>query len=167
MDLHISAKNLLTQLDDVIHQLDDVAFRKPLDVLSQSSIGQHIRHTLEFFLCLMDGAHLSAINYDDRKHDKEIENDPSLALRVSNSIQVFLDKHQEDFPLDLLANYTLDEEGTEKIPSSFYRELAYNIEHAIHHMALIKIGTRALDTGIKLPPHFGVASSTVRYQSQS
>jgi hypothetical protein len=45
------------------------------------------------------------------------------------------------------------------------RELAYNIEHTIHHMAIIKQSIIEHFTYIDLPEYFGVASSTVRYAS--
>jgi hypothetical protein len=38
------------------------------------------------------------------------------------------------------------------------------MEHAIHHMALIRVGLE--EQGIPdIPPHFGVAPSTVRHQA--
>ncbi len=51
------------------------------------------------------------------------------------------------------------------IPSSVARELLYNIEHAVHHMALIQVAVTNAFPSIELPPHFGVAYSTVQHQS--
>ena len=145
-------------------QVKDDDFAKPIEALSGSSIGQHIRHTIEFFLCLMDGANKGELNYDNRKHDKFIEQDRKLALSVIKSIDAFLSKDLENHPMDLVANYNVEGVEEVRIPSSFLRELAYNMEHTIHHMALIKIGVKELGSYIQLPEHFGVASSTVRYQ---
>jgi hypothetical protein len=44
------------------------------------------------------------------------------------------------------------------------RELVYNIEHVVHHMALVKIGLKELLPDLDLPDDFGVAVSTIRYQ---
>jgi len=164
MSIQRSAKELLGQLIYVLNQITDSDFSKPIPVLSDSSVGQHIRHTIEFFLCLMDGANKGELNYDNRKHDKFIEQDRKLALSVINSINAFLSKDLSDHQMDLVANYSLDGDELVRIPSSFLRELAYNMEHTIHHMALIKIGVKELGDYIQLPDHFGVASSTVRYQ---
>ena len=161
-----SARGLLAQLVEVMNQLSDEDFKKPIDVLSGSSVGQHIRHTIEFFLCLIDGANKGEINYDERRHDKFIETDRKLAVSVIQSIDEFLSGQVEDQAINMVASYELEGEEAVGIPSSLYRELAYNIEHAIHHMALIKIGVRAMGEHIELPQHFGVASSTVRYQQQ-
>lgn len=166
MPIQQSARGLLSQLVEVMDQLSDEDFTKPIEVLSGSSVGQHIRHTIEFFLCLMDGANKGEINYDERRHDKFIETDRRLAISVIQSIDEFLAGKVEDHTMNLVANYEVEGDELVSIPSSLYRELAYNIEHAIHHMALIKIGVRAIGEHIVLPKHFGVASSTVRYQKQ-
>ncbi len=164
MSINKSAHQILDQLDFVIAQLSEDAFGKPLEVLSQASIGQHVRHTLEFFLCLMDAQTNGVINYDNRKHDQLIETDGALARSVIKSIRDFLNKEQSDFALKLEGDYQVDSPDPIRIDSNFYRELAYNIEHAIHHMALIKIGVKHQYPEVELPDHFGVASSTVRYQ---
>lgn len=166
MSINPSALHLLDQLKIIIRQLDESSFSRPIATLSNSSIGQHVRHTLEFFTCLIASADTKVVNYDKRKHDKFIESNPMLALGVLDDICAFLASHQEDFSLDLEANYTTDSTAFVRIPSCYARELAYNIEHAVHHMALIKIGLRDAFPEVKLPDHFGVASSTVRFQKQ-
>ena len=166
MSLHQSAINLLNQVNSVVDQLTDQQYKQAIPVLSHSSIGQHVRHSLEFFICLMDGRNVQKLNYDNRKHDAFIEQETALAGSVIASIIAFLKKNDKDSPLMMEANYAIDENETVQIPSTFYRELAYNIEHTIHHMALIKIGIKNAFPEVKLPEHFGVASSTVRYQMQ-
>lgn len=166
MPLNQSAINLLNQIDGVVSQLNDEQYKQPIGTLSNSSIGQHVRHTLEFFICLIDTRNEKKLNYDNRKHDKFIEQETRLAHSIIQSIKEFLIKESTDTPLTLEANYTVDKEEIVRIPSTFSRELAYNIEHAIHHMALIKIGISTTFPHVKLADHFGVASSTVRYQIQ-
>ena len=166
MSLHLSAINLLDQIKGVLSQLTDDQYKKPIPTLSNSSIGQHVRHTLEFFICLIDAKNDLKLNYDNRNHDRFIEEETHLAESVIHTIQEFLGKESEDTTLTLEANYEVDKEELLRIPSTFYRELAYNIEHAIHHMALIKIGIVTTFPSVKLAEHFGVASSTVRYQKQ-
>lgn len=164
MSLHQSANNLLDQLCNVIVQLSDDQFTKPLPILSGSSIGQHVRHSLEFFICLIDAKSSGKINYDNRKHDQFIEQEVALARSIIGSIKEFLNKEAIDVPLQMEACYELNATDIVTVNSSFNRELAYNIEHTIHHMALIKIGIKEAFSQVVLPEYFGVASSTVRYQ---
>lgn len=165
MSINQSAIDLLDQLKGVITQLSSLAYIQPIEVLSGSSLGQHIRHTLEFFICLQD-AHINGeINYDTRKHDRFLEEDEKLAAKITDSIKEHIEKHPDDFELIMKANYEVNGNETLSIKTTYHRELAYNIEHAIHHMALIKIGLATSFPHVKLPEHFGVASSTVRYQN--
>ncbi|MEM9648432.1 MAG: hypothetical protein AAF969_08120, partial [Bacteroidota bacterium] len=43
------------------------------------------------------------------------------------------------------------------------REVMYNLEHTIHHHALIKVGIQFF-TDIPLPESFGVAPSTLQHR---
>lgn len=163
--LQKSAQELLIQLNVIIDQCESEDFYKSLDELSGSTLGQHTRHILEFFICLFDAKNERIINYDNRKHDKLIENDKKLAQSVLQSVQAFLAKCTEDFDISFEANYTKNEGHNQSMKSSFYRELSYNIEHTIHHMALMKIAIKQSLDYITLPEHFGIANSTVRYQA--
>lgn len=166
MSLHQSATNLLDQLDEVVSQLSDHQYQHPIPTLSNATIGQHVRHTLEFFICLIDARNDHKLNYDKRRHDRFIEQETKLTQSVIESIKGFLGKDEADIPLTLEASYEVDSTEVVRVPSTFYRELAYNIEHTIHHMALIKIGVKTAFPDVQLADHFGVASSTVRYQKQ-
>jgi hypothetical protein len=164
MSLQNSAISLLDQLKDTIEIMRPSDFSKRVEVLSDATIGQHIRHTIEFFLCLMDASANEIINYDQRKHDAIIETDPKLAVSVITSIQDFLSKELADRPVVNEANYEVENGENVRMNSSYYRELAYCIEHAIHHLALIKVAVLQEFNYVNLPPHFGVASSTVRFK---
>jgi len=163
--LHHSAKELLNQLDGIVAQCKEEDFSRPLVELSKATFGQHVRHTLEFFICLFDAKNEKIVNYDSREHDSEIETDKKLARSVISSISSFIDDNKEDFEINFKANYTTNEGVDQTMKSSFFRELAYNVEHAIHHMALMKVAVNQTLRYIELPKDFGVASSTVRYRS--
>ena len=167
MTLQNTAIDLLKQLDSVIRQMTEAHYCMPQTILSGASVGQHVRHTLEFFICLFDAAQHETVNYDKRKHDTVIESDKKIASSVIRSLIDFLEDEVDDKAIMLEANYAIEANETTAVKSSIYRELAYNIEHAIHHMALIKIGIKAITSTIELPAHFGVASSTVRYRQHA
>jgi hypothetical protein len=66
--------------------------------------------------------------------------------------------------LKLEVGYDLHNDDFVTIDTNSTRELVYNIEHAVHHMAIMKIGIREIASYVKLPSDFGVAASTVRYK---
>ena len=51
------------------------------------------------------------------------------------------------------------------IESNYYRELMYNIEHCIHHQAIIKIALLHLGK-TEIVENFGIAKSTIEYRRQ-
>lgn len=151
------------QLRVALSYLSNDDYRKPLDVLSNSSVGQHTRHILEFFKVLLEQYDGGAINYDKRQRNLLLETDIEAALDSISDIQSLMllqDKHvtltgiYEGYP------------GEITVASSYHRELVYNLEHAVHHMAMIKIGFQQL-TNSMLPSGFGVAASTIEYKKSS
>jgi len=164
MNLNKACCNILKQLTDLVNQISEQDFAKPVDSLGRSTIGQHLRHTLEFFICLEQGFEKGLINYDKRAHDKLIESDKFIALATLSKINDFILSQPADKALKLEAGYDLDKEEFVTIETNFLRELVYNIEHAVHHMAIMKIGIRELAPDVKLPHDFGIAASTIRYQ---
>lgn len=148
----------------MVSQLTEQDFNKPVNTLGNATIGQHLRHTLEFFICLEKGFESGVINYDKRAHDKLVETDRFIALSVLSKINEFIYEHRADKALKLEAAYDLDKEEFVTIETNYLRELVYNIEHAVHHMAIMKIGIRETAPYVKLAPDFGIAASTIRHQ---
>lgn len=164
MTLQLACTNILSQLSSLINQISEQDFTKPATSLSNSTLGQHMRHTLEFFICFEQGFDKGLINYDKRAHDKLIETDKFLAMAAIQRIQDFINKNQEDRPLKLEVGYDLSKEDFVLVDTNYTRELVYNIEHAVHHMAIMKIGVREVAHYITLPPDFGIAASTIRHK---
>ncbi len=162
-------RSLLQDAKDYLKQIADSDYSSQLDVLSGSSIGQHTRHFIEFFQCVLscgqqneDG--VAIINYDKRKRDSCIECDTLHVIRLLESLE------EEISAVDLkeqvwLAHTDYGSGEVNLIPSSIERELFYNVEHTIHHFALIKIGLQQLSTDLHLPAHFGVAPSTLAFRN--
>ena len=164
MKISLAALAVLNQLADVTRQLSAKEYIYPIERLGNSTLGQHIRHTLEFFICLYEGCRSGVVNYDKRRRDPEIEESPEAALLAINRIQNYIETASQDIRLKLEVNYNIQDNNTQVMESNFDRELAYNIEHAVHHMAILKIGLLEFTPGIELPPGFGVAISTLRHR---
>ncbi|KPM32074.1 Hypothetical protein I595_1723 [Croceitalea dokdonensis DOKDO 023] len=72
-------------------------------------------------------------------------------------------KHQKDFEIKLSADYgTGQVSKAVSVQSTFFRELLYNIEHLVHHLAIIKIGIQSLESKVEISDDFGIAASTIR-----
>ena len=78
------AGSALNDLRYYLTGIDPVIYQAPLETLSGSTIGQHTRHIIEFYNCLIeqyshDG--ISEINYAKRRRDFLIESAPEHALQ--------------------------------------------------------------------------------------
>lgn len=164
IQLSAACQNILSQLESVVQQIDDKDFVRPSVALGQSTVGQHLRHTIEFFLCLESGFHQQVVNYDKRDHDHVIESDKVVAAAALHRISKFVDSYHADVPIKLEVGYDRNQESFVTIETNYQRELVYNIEHAVHHMAIMKIGIREVAPYVVLPADFGIAVSTLRYK---
>ena len=163
MNLKIACNQMLDQMVAVIEQIDDTDFVKPSTALSGSSIGQHFRHAIEFFECLSSGYDQGMVCYDHRDHDKNIETSTVLAIDVILRIKSFIERISLDKKLKLEVSYQANTNESQIVDSNIAREIVYNIEHVVHHMALVKVGIKELIPGLPLPEGFGVAASTIKY----
>lgn len=169
MELNVACCNILLQLKNLVGQISDDDFTCPVPTLGGSTIGQHLRHTLEFFTCLERGFHRGSVNYDQRAHDKVIERNRAAAVSSIDSIINFVNGQAglPEHTLRLEVGYDLHKEEYVSVETNFSRELVYNIEHAVHHMAIMKIGIKAIAPYIHLADDFGIAASTLRYQDRA
>jgi uncharacterized damage-inducible protein DinB len=157
-------KNNLFQIKNLLSALSDEQYRQPLSVFSGSSIGQHTRHILEFYDCLQKGVSTGKVNYDLRERDLRLEQSRQFAIENINGLCTDFLRQANDTPMILEADFNSENSDFVTIKSSFYRELAYCLEHSIHHQALLKIGVLALGLADCIPNDFGVASSTIRHK---
>ncbi len=158
----ITQKTFL-QLIQIIEQLDKCAYTEKVKILNGSSIGQHVRHVIEFYICLSDGLKSGIVNYDQRKRNISIENDPNYALDILENLSSFF--ALSNFDNTELVNITVFNGVEISAKSSQNRELVYLIEHSIHHYAIINIALKQCFPCIRVPEHFGVAYSTTEHKA--
>ena len=158
--------NNLNQIKDLAIQISDEDYKKPCQVLFNSSVGQHIRHALEFYVCLLKGLDKSSVNYDERKRQHDIEINTEIAVEMIDKIIENLQKINQNQDIEVKANYTSDEDKDVSMHSTLYRELGFCLEHSIHHQALIKTGLRDFGCLNLIDHTFGIAASTLRNNKQ-
>ena len=164
MQLKATARTILSQILDLTAQLNNAEYTSELDILSGNTIGKHVRHILEFYGILVEGHTGKVINYDQRKHEPLFETDTDVTQKQINTILTHINEMDLDREVNLEVSYSNSDQDTVTIKSNLQRELAYNIEHSIHHMAIIKIAIQTVFPNVQVAENFGVAYSTVRYQ---
>ena len=163
MTIQQSAQAILTQLENSIYLLSDKQYNSEVETLSGATIGQHTRHILEMFLCLEQGYATGKVNYEKRKRDILIETSKGKAIDIIHHISNHLFQDNKELVLD--AGFDENSDDLISFPTNYFREIAYNLEHTIHHMALIKIGIKEV-SNIQLPTGYGMASSTLKYRNK-
>ena len=156
-------QHVFVQLSETLNLLSNEEYTRSSNVLTRSTIGHHVRHIIELFQCLDKGYEKGLVNYEKRKRDYKIETGRELAVELLKDIYRDIEKPNKEIILE--AEDYSDEAGVVSIPSNYYRELAYNLEHTIHHMALIRIAVNEVSS-VELPEEFGVAFSTIKYRRQ-
>ena len=155
--VQIAIHDSLVMLANAVNGLDDEMYIKSLRSLSGSSIGQHVRHIIDMFQCLHTGYEAGLVNYTKRSRDPKIETNRDFTKKVLYLVNSNIYKPDKDIVVEAI--YSANATSPEFFYTNHHRELAYLLEHAIHHMALIRIGIQEL-SDIKLPKEFGVAYST-------
>jgi hypothetical protein len=163
MKFNQAIKNVFVQLDASLQLLTDEQYSRQSRILFNATIGQHVRHVIELFICLGQGYETGTVNYEKRKRDYRIETDRQFACQLMKTIMNDLDRQNKE----LLLEASYDEHSNEDVTVStnYYREIIYNLEHTVHHMALIRVGINEVSS-VELPESFGIASSTIKYRKE-
>ena len=156
-----AALGLLSQCGGLIRQLTDSDYTRPCARFFGSTIGQHVRHSLDHFAAALGGSVGELIDYDRRERQTPVETDRRAALaeiesivgRLSGVVEVDCDRAVE-------LRVMLTSAGHEQVMrSTLGRELAFASHHAVHHHAMI--AAIAQDAGVRVPTGFGKAPSTL------
>lgn len=154
----------LNEIKKVLLQLTNEQYAHNAILLSQVSIGQHVRHILEFYQSVLNGLDTKIVNYDNRKRNLLIETDSQYAIQVIDEINSNLELDILDETYILQGNFCAKKGKQTQIKTSLFRELAYCLEHSIHHQALIKVGLLELDRLNFIDDTFGLAPATIRHR---
>jgi hypothetical protein len=155
-----SINNSLDELVDLLNQLSEKEYSKSCFELSGASIGEHTRHIVEMFQCLNQNYDLGIVNYDKRDRKVLIQTNTDFAVQMILNVKNSIQKENKKIELQQMIDGTAI-----KIQSNYYRELLYNLEHCIHHQALIKVAILKFEN-VAVNENFGVARSTVEYRKQ-
>lgn len=161
--LYTEIEQTLAQLADSLERITDEDYCLPVPVIFGASMGQHVRHVVELFQCAQAGYETGVINYELRKRDVTIETNRQLAISLLRSLAPAL--HTTNKTLTLEAAYNNSTGPATLLTTNYFREMAYNLEHTIHHMALIRIALHEV-CALEVEPSYGVAPATIQYRSK-
>jgi hypothetical protein len=156
--LHNKIKNNFSEIIEVLQRLDDFSYSQPFPMLSNATIGEHTRHIIEMYQSLINSYEIGIVNYDKRARNKTIETDSVYAIEQIEKLLTTIEKPNKSLVLQQGTTET-----TLEIETNYERELLYNLEHSIHHQALIKVALLQLQS-VEIPENFGVAQSTIVYR---
>ncbi len=126
----------LSKILFTIETLESVWSRKNKN-FNNETIGRHIRHIIDFYLCFICHIDSNFIDYDTRKRSVKIESNISFARNKIEEIIYFLkntdlvDKNIKVRMNSSVSNLDLN--------SSIFRELMHIADHAIHHANLVQV----------------------------
>lgn len=160
MNLHLQ---LWQDFIDLCQSLTPEQYTLKCKMLNGVSIAEHLRHSYEFYHCLLLGLDTKQLNYEDRARDRAIENNLPYAIERMKKLKLQLSSPLKDTVMELKSK----EAQSSLVKTSLERELVYCLDHAIHHQALIKIGLKEQELSHLVSQDFGVAYSTLRYRKQS
>lgn len=148
-------------LQQLLLVLNNQQYTYKVDHLGKASIGGHTRHVIELLQCAIHGYHNGKVDYVNRKRNLALENDRQLAMDELQTLQI-----QMVLP-DKLLTMVVDEIGDTTAPTvstTYFREIVYNTEHTIHHLALIKVALIEMQLQV-VDDNFGMAYSTIAYKA--
>jgi uncharacterized damage-inducible protein DinB len=128
-----------------------------------STIGAHFRHVLEHYRCFITQLEAGHICYDNRERDPLLECNFAYANQTITQLQSAL-RDLEQHDLDQFCQLS-DQQATESLTSTVYRELLFLQSHTMHHYAIIGAMTRVF--GAQPSSDFGVAIATREHQKST
>lgn len=153
--------SIVEQANHVLSQLEPYDYRRQLPEFEGSTLGQHFRHILEFFQCLEKGVNGSGtIDYASRERNLLYEDSPMVtaaAFSAFAEILPFLDVEKQ---VEVRAEFGGDERPG--YTSTVGRELLFVYDHAIHHLAIIKIGLYCHFPQVQTDKDLGLSPSTIK-----
>lgn len=153
-------QNINQQVISIIDALDNPLFQKTGK--DQSSIGQHIRHIINFFESVNQGIEQNSINYDNRHRSVDIENNTNLAKQAMNNQTILLLQKIDEQDL---SNTVEVKENSHTAESTIARELISLQSHTIHHLAIIKPLIKSMN--IVISESIGISASTIIYKNRN
>ncbi len=151
----------LNSLNHLIGKLSNEQYQQKIQQLSNASIGGHTRHIIELLQCAITGHYTGEVDYINRKRNLELENNTHAAIA---ELQRLIEDIRMDDKQLLISMEQTQETEQPPIFTTYFREIVYNTEHIVHHLALIKVALLVMKLDL-VNSNFGMAESTIKYKA--
>lgn len=155
---------LIDQIVQAMRIIPEESYSKPQSIFNDSTFGRHFRHIYDFFHCLCIQCDQKTVDYAARLRDEKIENDCDYAIERFEHVKYLLQSFDENTAVKVYTDFDESIDDRTAVNSSIGRELMYAYDHAVHHLAIIKIGLKTLDPALEIDERLGVAASTIQHQ---
>jgi uncharacterized damage-inducible protein DinB len=159
-------RHLLEQIIRLLEELDDQQYVQPLDCFHGANLGQHFRHILDFYTCLLAGSDTGFLDYTCRERSPLVESHTVFAMGRFQEVHTQLTSLSVDQPVSVQADFSSNPSDLRpQVSSSVGRELMFAYDHSIHHLAIVKMGIQLNFPDVSIPDAVGVAPSTIKHQN--
>lgn len=159
--IFIQLTQQLRSLGNLLSILNDEQYANRIAHLGKASIGGHTRHIIELLQCAINGYDTGTVDYVNRKRDMMLQDNRSFAQSVLEELE------NQIIRTDKQLNMVVEEvEGalSSAVTTTYFREVVYNTEHTIHHLALIKVALIEMNLDV-VNDDFGMAYSTIKFKA--
>lgn len=156
----------LESCEETLAMISPESYRQPSVRMFGSTIGHHVRHSVDHFAAVAQALVGGVIDYDHRERGTVIERDRMAAIeRLRSLSSQFSSLDEERLHASVHVRIMTSSNGTEtELGSTLGRELAFATHHAIHHFAMI--ASIAAEQYVKVPDGFGKAPSTAHHEDR-
>lgn len=163
------ALSLLRQKRQILKIISADHYTTKVPTIFNSSVASHLRHILDHYMTAVAAATTTetAVNYDERKRDTDIEKSKDAAVEAIEKLE------QELLSVELLkptrVSFYGDTETFQsfQMPTTVGREIAFASHHAIHHLSMVKLIMQDLKYEFPDDSTIGIAPSTVKDKKQT
>ena len=164
MDAREGTLLITRQMFALLDTMPKYVYTRPVSLFHGSTVGQHFRHILEFYTCLLEGSNSDYVNYGSRQRNEAISEDPYVAKEVLDAITSAIQHLEPGRIVKVQSEFSEMDDDHPIYMSSIGRELQYAFDHAVHHLAIIRMGVEAHFPEVPVDPDLGVAPSTLKHR---
>lgn len=156
-------REILEQVRVLLESMTDEQYvRSPVGAF-QSSVGGHIRHSLDHIGALLRGFESGEIDYEARERGTAVESSRTAALNLIQALDAQLAQRLTEPPERPVRTWLMlrSDSPPVELVSTLGRESAFVLSHTIHHNAMVAAMLRIMQ--VEMPDRFGYAPGTIAH----